>query len=106
MNKDMSTTPKQFVAIKCPHCGYEYLPAELFIADDLVGTPESNGVVRDALGKILYVDWKEDGAPVLTTKYECDNCGHPFIVEAEISYKVRKEERELDFSEETVSLLD
>lgn len=52
----MSTTPKQFVAIKCPHCGYEYLPAELFIADDLVGTPESNGVVRDALGKILYVD--------------------------------------------------
>lgn len=39
---------------KCPHCGYEYTPADVFMPGDLIGKPES--VVRDALGKIIYLD--------------------------------------------------
>ncbi len=73
--------------------------------EDLLGRPTSNGIIKDALGKILYTEWEEDAAPNLTAKYECDGCGKPFIVDAVISFKTRAEEPELDFSEETVSLI-
>ena len=71
---------------------------------DLVGKPDS--VVRDALGKILYCDYEEDAEPLATESYICDQCGKPFVVEPVISYKVRKEDEEKDFSTDTVSLLD
>ena len=70
---------------------------------DLVGTPDS--IVRDALGKTIYVDYEEDAAPATAEEYICDNCGHSFIVEPVIQYKVRKQSEELDFGEESVSLL-
>lgn len=95
---------KNWVVIKCPHCGAEYVPAEIFMPGDLIGKPDS--VVRDALGKILYADYEEDCEPLATESFICDNCGKPFVVEPVISYKVKKEDEEKDFSTDTVSLLD
>lgn len=71
---------------------------------ELVGKPEQ--VVRDALGKVIYQDYDEDGEPCQLGHYICDECGKPFTVEPVISYKVRKEEEALDFSELSASLLD
>lgn len=71
---------------------------------DLVGTPDS--VIRDALGKTIYVDYVEDEEPLAVETYTCDSCGHTFVVEPVIQYKVRKQSEELDFGEESVSLLD
>lgn len=71
---------------------------------DLVGTPDS--VIRDALGKTIYVDYVEDEQPATAEEYVCDNCGHSFIVEPVIQYKVRKQSEELDFGNDSVSLLD
>jgi len=71
---------------------------------DLIGKPDS--VVRDALGKILYADYEEDCEPLATESFICDQCGKPFVVEPAISYKVKKEDEEKDFSSDTVSLLD
>lgn len=42
--------------IKCPHCGHEYQAAEIFMPEDLLGRPTSNGIIKDALGKILYTE--------------------------------------------------
>jgi DNA-directed RNA polymerase subunit RPC12/RpoP len=99
-------TPNKFKTpvIKCPHCGYEYLPGEIYVPGSLTGQPCD--IVRDALGKIIYEDYTEPKKPELIEHYECDGCGRPFIVEAVITYKSRTEAPETDFTSEYVSLLD
>ena len=94
----------KWVVIRCPHCGYEYVPAEIFMPGELVGNPET--VIRDALGKVIYQEYDDEEMPAQIEHYVWDNCGKPFIVEPVITYKVRKEDEALDFSEQSVSLLD
>ncbi len=90
--------PKQqsWSMIKCPHCGMEYHPAEIFYSDDLFGNPET--VLRDAANKVVYVEYKTDGEPVTTTRFVCDNCEKAFKVTASVTFKVEEEIDELDFS--------
>jgi predicted RNA-binding Zn-ribbon protein involved in translation (DUF1610 family) len=90
--------------IKCPHCGWEYLPGEIYYPGAFLGKPDS--VIRDALGKIIYEDYEENEEPNLEEHYECDNCGKSFVVNATISYKSGEEKEELDFSNQFASLLD
>ena len=71
---------------------------------ELIGKPDS--VIRDALGKIIYQDFAEEDEPAPVGHYCCDECGKPFTVEPVISYKVKKEDEALDFSELSTSLLD
>ena len=99
----MEQDSKKWPTIRCPHCGYEYTPAEIFMPGDFLGRPES--LIRDALGKIIYLEYEEDNEPLQSEQYICDNCDKPFVVEPVISYKVKKEIEELDFSNDTVSLL-
>jgi DNA-directed RNA polymerase subunit RPC12/RpoP len=99
----MEQNQKKWPTIKCPHCGYEYTPAEVLYPESLLGKPDS--IIRDALGKIIYLEYAEGDEPCQSEKYICDNCDKPFIVEPVITYKVRKETEELDFTETFVSLL-
>ena len=92
------------MVIKCPWCGTEYVPSELFNPTDLEGKPES--ILKDALGKVIFVDYPEGYSPEQTTKYVCDTCNKPFLVEPTVSYKVKKEASELDFSDTSASLID
>ena len=92
--------------IKCPHCGWEYLPSEIFYSDSFAGKLVLGSVIRDPLGHILYEEYEEDCAPLAEEHYCCDNCGKPFVVELETKYNSKLEEEELDFSEESVSLWD
>jgi len=71
---------------------------------DFVGKTDS--IVKDALGKVIYVDYLEDYEPLATESFVCDHCGKPFVVEPVISFKTKKEDEERDFSTDTVSLLD
>lgn len=100
----MEQNQKKYQVIKCPHCGYEYIPSEIFYPGDLIGG-RTESLVRDALGKILYLEYAEDNKPLQSEQYICDSCDKPFVVEPVISYKVKKEIEELDFSNDTVSLL-
>ena len=107
----MEQIQKKYQVIKCPHCGYEYIPSEIFYPGDLTGG-RTESLVRDALGKILYLEYGEskytEGRkldPCQPEQYYCDSCDKPFIVEPVITYRVKKEVEELDFSNESVSLL-
>jgi len=97
-------TNSSWATIRCPHCGYEYVPAEIFMPGDLVG--KTDQVIRDALGKIIYQDYEDGEEPLAVETYCCDNCGKEFLVEPVIQYKVKKQVEELDFSDQSVSLLD
>ena len=94
---------KNWPIIRCPHCGYEMTPADIFMPGDLIG--EAKTVIREALGKIIYQEYESDNEPAQVEKYFCDNCDKPFIVEPVITYRVTKEVEELDFTETYVSLL-
>lgn len=72
--------------IKCPECGYEYLPCEIYYPQDL---GNAHNIVRDMEGKILYYD---GGNIDTSAEYKCDNCNTFFRVEAKINFSSFKDE--------------
>ena len=91
--------------IKCPGCGAEYLPGEIFMPNAIIGQPDE--VVKDSLGKIIYEDYYTvDREPNLMESFTCEYCNKPFVVEAVVSYKAKEEAPEKNFKEQYVSLLD
>lgn len=99
-----SNTTRKTTSFKCPHCGAQYLPGEVFMPGALIGRPED--IVKDSLGKILYEDYTEDNEPDMIEHFICDYCDKPFVVEATITYRTMAEEPEKDFSSQYVSLID
>lgn len=73
---------KKSVVIKCPHCGCEYLPAEIFYPEEFLGQPKN--ILKDDNGKILGFQG-EDMA--LVESFFCDHCGKEFKVTATCSFK-------------------
>lgn len=67
--------------IKCPDCGAEYLPAEIFYPDDLIGKPKD--IEKDVYGKLLYFAGSDS---CLEEKYCCDYCGRVMTVSANLSF--------------------
>jgi hypothetical protein len=99
-----SNTTRKTTIIKCPHCGAQYLPAEIYMPEAFLGRPED--LVKDSLGKILYEDYQEGREPDMIEHFTCEYCDKPFVIEATITYKSMEEEPEKDFSTQYVSLLD
>ena len=69
--------------IECPHCGRQYLPAEIYYPKHFFGNPHDidrlqNLKIESYLGNSMNLD--ED--------YECDNCLKKFRVTAKISFRV------------------
>lgn len=61
--------------IKCPNCQAEYLPAEIYLPDALLGRPRK--IEKDSNGKILnYFGTNMD----LMETYRCDFCNRKFNV--------------------------
>lgn len=102
-NMKQAANPSLGPIIRCPHCGYEYIPCEIFMPGDHIGNTST--VVRDALGKILYTEYDEGYEPNQAATFCCEGCGHEFIVETTTTYKAKVQEEELDFSESESSLL-
>lgn len=91
--------------IKCPHCGAEYLPGEIYMPGSIIGQPDE--VVKDSLGRIIYEDYySQSREPDLNEQFICEYCEKPFVIEAVVSYKTSAEAPEKDFSTQYVSLLD
>lgn len=91
--------------IKCPHCGAEYLPGEIYMPNAVIGQPDE--IVKDSFGKILYEDYFTPARePDMLEHFTCEYCEKPFVIEAIVTYKSLKEEPEKDFATQYVSLLD
>lgn len=97
--------PHKTPIIKCPHCGAEYLPGEVYMPGSLIGQPDE--VVKDSFGKILYEDYySENREPNMLEHFTCEYCDKPFVIEATITYRTKEEAPERDFTTKYVSLLD
>ena len=91
--------------IRCPHCGSEYLPGEIYLPGSLIGQPDE--VIRDSLGKIVYEDYyTKSKEPNMVEHFTCEYCEKPFIIEASVTYKTKEEAPERDFKTQYVSLID
>ena len=68
--------------IKCPNCGCEYLPGEIYVGKAFIGAPIN--VKKDSLGRVTEVI----GSDMDTVEYFCcDNCDTPFKIEATVSFE-------------------
>ena len=72
-----------FKVIKCPHCGREYLPVEIFYPASFFGKPTT--VYRDEQGKIENISGDDMD---LSETYICDDCRTLFKVEAKLDFTV------------------
>ena len=88
MNKE-----EKRLIIKCPHCGQEYLPAEIFIPSEFMGKPE--GIIKEDKGNIEFYSGNNMN---LDEEYICDKCGKKFFIQTDISFKTIKEND--DFNDE------
>lgn len=86
--------PRKFETISCPNCGYEYLPAELYVPSAFIGRPEN--IERDEYGKIL--SYSNTSVDVFET-YTCDKCNHTFKVTAKMVF-ITEEDKLENFDEE------
>lgn len=67
--------------ISCPHCGYQYLPGEIFDPKYFLGQPHN--VVRNVNGEILGYE----GIQMTDMEsFICDHCGEEFKVYAKVSF--------------------
>lgn len=90
--------------IRCPHCGAEYLPGEIYMPGSLIGQPTD--VIKDSFGKILYEDYFNGACePDMVEHYICEYCNKPFVIEATVTYRAKEEAPEKDFTSQYVSLL-
>lgn len=100
----MCKEPKNPNYIRCPHCGWEYHPSEIFYPNAFFGKTDS--LVKSPVGKILYVDFQKDDEPTFQEHFECENCEKQFVINATVTYSTCKEAEEVDFDNPYVSLLD
>lgn len=67
--------------IRCPHCGYEYVPSEIFYPDTILG--KAKDIIRDESG---HIEFYLGDKPMYVEEYICDNCEKSFIVQADINF--------------------
>lgn len=79
------------VRIRCPKCGAEYLPAEIFMPDDFLGRPRN--VLRDSDGHIEFYEGQSLG---LDETYTCDKCGCVFDVHGTVSFSSSEKATDCD----------
>lgn len=83
--------------VKCPNCGYEYMPAEVYYPKSFFGKPDV--IIRDDNGHIQdYVGTDMD----LQEKYVCDKCGRQFTATAYVKFQT-KPNKKLNFQEQYIS---
>lgn len=78
--------------IKCPYCGAEYLPCEIFMPGDMLD--RSKIIDKNSKGIIEHVEGKEAD---LEESYICDFCDKEFTVTASVVYTSHKEDSEEEY---------
>lgn len=68
--------------IRCPHCGCEYLPGEIYLPNEFLGQPKD--ICRDEKGNVLL--FKGNDMNTAETFY-CYECNKSFAVNATVTFK-------------------
>jgi len=68
--------------IRCPICGQEYLPSEIFFPNDLIGKPTE--IIKTNAGKIDFYLGED---PTYEETYICDGCGASLKIKANLSFQ-------------------
>jgi len=68
--------------IRCPHCNAEYLPAEIYYPNSLLGKPFN--IIKDNDGNIL--GYNGDDMDTVET-FICNKCEKQFSVDASITFR-------------------
>ena len=91
-------TMKDKHIIKCPKCGAEYTPSEIYIPNEFFSKEK---VLKDSDNKIVSSN------KLLNTEeeYICDNCGTNFLVMAKVSFETDVTESNDNFDDEYVSVI-
>lgn len=74
---------RKIKVIKCPKCGREYLPAEIFYPKHFFG--KVSDIIKDYSGEIIAFTGDTMN---LSETYICDNCNTSFKVSAKINFDV------------------
>lgn len=77
---------RKFETIECPHCKYEYLPAEIYMPKYFFGKPYM--IERDSNGKLVSY---EGSSIDLFETYTCDKCNHIFRVSAKMGFSTEED---------------
>jgi len=86
----------EYTIIKCPVCGQEYLPSEIFYPNDFIGKPTE--IIKDTSGRIEFYLGDD---PSFDENFICDNCNTRLKIHASVHYKVDVDSTA--FNEEYVS---
>ena len=78
--------------IKCPHCGAEYLPSEIFMPEDLLDKTYTIHKTKDGI-----IEFAEGKDAELIESYICDYCDKQFIVVADINFISMKDDVEEEY---------
>lgn len=77
---------KREKVIKCPNCGCEYLPAEIYLPNEFLGRPKHidkehmTGRILEYMGNSMNIN----------ETYICDKCDTPFKVFANVNFNTQK----------------
>lgn len=86
----------KYVVIKCPKCGWEYLPAEIYYPDEILGKPSD--ILRDNNGHIVFFNGESLN---LKEEFTCEHCGCTFQVNGKLDATSSVDDSR-DFSDEWV----
>lgn len=79
--------------IKCPYCGAEYLPEEIFYPDSFFGKPTD--IIKNSKGEIEFFNGESLN---LKEHYCCDYCNKEFDVVVGITLEAVKDDFNEDYS--------
>lgn len=85
---------KQASKIKCPKCGYEYLPSEIYLPNTFFG--KNYRIDRDENGKIVNFSGEKMN---LNESFECWNCHTAFKVHTVVMFQCSID-KEKNFNED------
>ena len=85
--------------LKCPICGEEYLPGEIFYPNYIIGQPKN--IIKNDRGKIEY--W-EDEDLVESESFICNKCNTTLNFTLKVEYNVEVDNK-YNFNEDSSTKL-
>lgn len=83
---------KELVVVKCPICGQEYLPSEIFMPESVFG--KQYDITKDESGCIKFYLGDD---PDYEEIYVCDSCGSKLKINMKMTFDVEQIDNEEDY---------